>query len=154
MFSAHPYRSTQAYERVGVDAFVETATPHRLVTMLFDGARAALLQAGNHLRGDDIQAKGEAISKAIAIIDGGLRASLDLSVGGELARNLHDLYGYMTRRLLQANLHNDLRAIEEVIDLLQQLGSAWASLSPAIVPVADPSMAARPQGEATSYGSV
>jgi flagellar secretion chaperone FliS len=152
MYSANPRAAMNAYRGVGVESIVESASPHQLVLMLFDGARAAVALANASLQGHNIPAKCEAISKAIAIIDGGLKASLDLKVGGELAQNLSDLYAYMTQRLLHANLKNDLAALEEVSLLLQQLGSAWATLAATPV-VAAPATPARPQGIATSYGT-
>ena len=152
MYSANPRAAMNAYRGVGVESIVESASPHQLVLMLFDGARAAVALANANLQGRNIPAKCEAISKAIAIIDGGLKASLDLKVGGELAQNLSDLYAYMTQRLLHANLKNDLAALEEVSLLLQQLGSAWATLAATPVAAA-PATPARPQGTATSYGT-
>jgi flagellar protein FliS len=141
-----------AYRNVGVESIVDSASPHRLIVMLFDGARAAVSSASAHMRGRDIAAKCKSISQAIAIIDGGLKASLDLNVGGDLAKNLSDLYAYMTQRLLHANLNNDLGALEEVSRLLEQLGSAWATLA-ATPAVAQTDAPPRPRGAAISYGS-
>lgn len=78
----------------------------------------------------DIVAKGEAISKAINIIDNGLKAGLDQDNGGEIATNLSALYDYMVRRLLQANLRNDSQAIEEVEGLLGNIAEARKQISP------------------------
>ncbi len=153
MFPANPRAAMNAYRSVGVESIVDSASPHKLVLMLFDGASAAVSSAGVHLRKRNIAAKCAAISKAIAIIDGGLKASLDLSVGGELAQNLSDLYAYMTQRLLQANLNNDPAALEEVSKLLQQLGSAWATLAETPAP-AQPSAPLQPGRSATFYGSI
>ena len=120
-----------AYHNVGVESIASTATPHQLVLMLFNGARAAVATAKGHLQRGEIAPKCEALSKAIAIIDGGLKASLDLSVGGELAKNLSELYAYMGQRLLYANLKNDAKTLDEVAQLLQQLGGAWESIATA-----------------------
>jgi flagellar protein FliS len=149
MFAAHSRTALDAYRTVGVESLVESASPNRLVLMLFDGARAAVSAAGAHLRGRNIAAKCAAITQAIAIIDGGLKASLDLNVGGELAKNLSDLYAYMTQRLLHANLHNDPAALEVVSRLLEQLGGAWEVL---VATQAAPAATAdaRPRG-ANSY---
>ncbi len=77
------------------------------------------MNAGN------IQEKGNAISKAIRIIDDGLKASLDKQVGGEIATNLDALYDYMSRRLLEANIKNDPAILEEVRGLLADLRDTW-----------------------------
>lgn len=142
-----------AYRNVGIESIVGSATPHQLVVMLFAGARAAVASAHAHMDRGNIAAKCEAISKAIAIIDGGLKASLDLSVGGQLAQNLSDLYVYMTQRLLQANASNDRGALHEVAQLLQQLGGAWESLATRSVET-KAAAAPKPPRVATSYGSV
>ena len=155
MFSANPRTAMNAYRGVGVESIVDSASPHRLVLMLFDGASAAVASAIANLRNGNVPAKCQAISKAMAIIDGALNASLDLNVGGELAKGLSDLYDYMTRRLLQANLANDLAALEEVSRLLEELGSAWAILAAAPVAPVTRSPAPQPPLRATtlSYGA-
>ena len=153
MFQAYSRAAMNAYRSVAVESLVESASPQRLVLMLFDGARAAVAAAGAHMQRGDIAAKCEAISKAIAIIDGGLKASLDLSVGGEMARNLSDLYAYMTQRLVQANLRNERSALEEVARLLEQLGTAWASLPAPAAAAAKSDVPPRESGAAASYGT-
>jgi flagellar protein FliS len=129
MFPANSRTAMNAYRNVGVASIVDSATPQQLILMLYHGATAAIASAQQHLRLKNIAAKGEAISKAISIIDGGLKASLDLSVGGELAQNLSDLYAYMAQRLLQANIKNDAKALDEVALLLEQLGQAWETIA-------------------------
>jgi flagellar protein FliS len=126
---------TSAYAQVGIETGVAAASPHKLILMLFDGAIMALGTAQRQMAEGDIPAKGQSISKAIEIITNGLRASLDLEAGGELAERLHALYDYMTVRLLHANLHNDTAAIEEVSRLLGELRSAWEEIAadPAVV---------------------
>ena len=79
-------------------------------------------------------AKGEAISKAIDIIGNGLKVSLDLEQGGEIAARLDALYDYLVLRLLHANLDNDLPALEEVAALLEEIHGAWREISPSATP--------------------
>lgn len=121
---------TQTYATVSVDAAVETADPHRLILMLFDGAIAAVALARIHMSAEEIEQKGLAISKAINLISSGLRASLDIEAGGELAERLSALYEYMTQRLLFANLKNSLAALDEVYELLVGLRDAWSQIAP------------------------
>ncbi len=128
MFS-NSQRAIGAYTRVGVETGVASASPQQLILMLYEGALAAIAAAQQHLRSNDVAAKGKAVSQAIAIIDGGLKASLDMNVGGALAKNLSELYDYMGRRLVQANLKNDPAALEEVRQLLRELYAAWHELS-------------------------
>ena len=119
-----------AYQKVGIDAAIEVADQYRLILLLFSGAQAAIGNARAAMQQQQIAAKGEAISKAIDIIGNGLKVSLDLEQGGELAERLHALYDYMVLRLLRANLDNDLRALEEVAALLEEIHGAWREISP------------------------
>ncbi|KIU35198.1 flagellar export chaperone FliS [Atlantibacter hermannii] len=121
---------TNAYARIGVESAVMSASPHQLIVLLFDGAMSALVRARLFMQQGETVAKGEALSKAINIIDNGLKAGLDREQGGDLATNLSSLYDYMVRRLLQANLRNDSQAIEEVEGLLSNLADAWKQVSP------------------------
>lgn len=133
----------KAYTKVEVESGITVADPHKLISMLYQGALLAIANAKNAMLRKDIPAKGAAISKAIAIIDEGLNASLDKSVEGGLAQNLSALYGYMCTRLLTANLKNDVAALDEVARLLNDLKGAWDSIRPnataaaAVPPVAD-----------------
>lgn len=131
--------ATKAYAKIGVESGVTTADPHKLISMLYQGALLAIANAKNGILRKDIPAKGAAISKAISIIDEGLNASLDKKVGGELAQNLSSLYEYMGRRLLAANLNNDIAALDEVARLLNDLKGAWDSIrQPSAASVAVP----------------
>ncbi len=125
-----------AYQKVGVEAAVEVADPHRLVVLLFEGALAAIGAARAAIQQNNIRVKGESISKAIDIISNGLKASLDAEKGGDLAARLESLYDYMVLRLLQANLKSDDKALEEVSGLIGELLSAWREISPAKVAAA------------------
>jgi flagellar protein FliS len=117
-----------AYARVGLETGVIAASPHRLILMLFEGARVALTSALVHMRSGETVAKGESLSKAISMISSGLQASLDVNAGGELAQQLNALYDYMSRRLLLANLHNKPEYVEEVARLLAELSEAWETI--------------------------
>lgn len=123
-------RGTQAYAQIGVESAVMSASPHQLIVLLFDGALSAMVRARLFMQQGELAAKGEALSKAINIIDNGLKAGLDNEKGGELAENLSSLYDYMIRRLMQANLRNDVAAIEEIEGLLTNIADAWKQISP------------------------
>lgn len=129
MFSSFPNRAS-AYAQVGVETGVSTADPHKLILMLFDGALLSVGTAAIAIDNKDIPGKGQAISKAIEIIVNGLKASLDLNSGGELASRLSALYEYMADRLLYANLHSSRPALDEVHELLTTLREAWAGIAP------------------------
>ncbi|MBN8454886.1 flagellar export chaperone FliS [Accumulibacter sp.] len=127
---ANARNALSAYRKVGVDAAIEVADPHRLILLLFAGAQAAIGNARAAMQQQQIAAKGEAISKAIDIIGNGLKLSLDLEKGGEIAQRLDALYDYLVVRLLRANLDNDLPALEEVAGLLEEIHGAWREIAP------------------------
>jgi flagellar secretion chaperone FliS len=134
-------RGVNAYAKVGLETSVGAASPHKLIVMLYDGALVAVLSGLTHMKAGNIPAKGAAISKAITIIDNGLRAALDRKAGGEIAAGLDALYEYMSARLLQANLHNEPEMLEEVQRLLTELREAWNAIGPDVAAPA----AAQPQ---------
>lgn len=117
----------EQYRKTGVSAKVTEADPHRLISLLFEGAsqRIRLAQAG--LAQGNPASKGKAIGEACAII-GHLNGSLDHEAGGEVAANLSSLYDYIVRRLTEANLHNDGMALAESLDLLGEIESAWNAI--------------------------
>lgn len=119
-----------AYQRIGVETGIEAADPHKLILMLFEGAQEALAKARIHIQHHEIPEKGKMISKTIMIIDHGLKASLDLNAGGDLAIKLQALYDYMTHRLLLANMQNNIEIIDEINALLSELHDAWKKIEP------------------------
>jgi flagellar secretion chaperone FliS len=132
-FSTRQQRSalpSDLYQQVGIETRLSGADPHALVAMLFDGWMQAVAQARGAIRSRDLVLKGQSIGRAVRIIDEGLRAGLDLQAGGTLARDLHDLYGYLTLRLTVANLHNDEAALDECQRLMRPLQEAWLAISP------------------------
>ncbi|UCZ74737.1 flagellar export chaperone FliS [Dickeya zeae] len=129
--------ASQAYAQVSVESAVMSANPHQLIVMLFDGTKSALVRARILLEQNDVVGKGNALSKAIDIISNGLKLGLDMENGGELAENLADLYDYMVRRLLHANINNDLQAIMEVEALLDNIADAWKQIGPGYQPTTE-----------------
>lgn len=122
---ANHRRSLKSYAQVSVETGVLNASPERLVTLLFDGATNAIRQAQEHLASGNIAARGQAISKAINIVQNGLRTGLNTDAGGELALNLADLYDYVVRQLLEANLQADGTKLELALTLLSNIADAW-----------------------------
>lgn len=123
-------KGATAYARVGLETGVAAASPHQLIVMLFDGAFTSLTIALTEMHAKNIAAKGRAISKAIRIIEEGLRASLDKSQGGEIAGSLDALYEFIANRLVQANFENKSEYIEDAQRLLGELRGAWLAIDP------------------------
>ncbi|RJX34160.1 MAG: flagellar export chaperone FliS [Oxalobacter sp.] len=128
MFGSVKY-GVNAYAKVGVETGVASASPHKLIAMLFEGALVAITNAKQHMANGHIAEKGQSISKAILIVESGLRASLNKEAGGEIATNLDALYEYISGRLLQANLHNQVELLEESYRLLLDLKTAWEAIA-------------------------
>ena len=137
-------RGARQYGKVAVGSEVNFASPHRLVQMLMEGAVEKIAIAKGHMDRKEFAEKGRHINWAISIING-LRSSLNLEEGGEIANNLHNLYDYMVRRLSEANLKNDLSILDEVTSLLLEIKSAWDAM---------PEEVKRPAGAAEGQVSV
>ena len=120
--------AARAYAQVGTQSGVDSADPHRLVLMLFDGALESIARARSHLAAGRIGPRGESVSRAIQIVEQGLKASLDPAAGGPLAGTLADLYDYIGRLLLNANVHASDAALAEGARLLGELRGAWATI--------------------------
>lgn len=150
MFGSRKY-GANVYAQMGLETGVVAASPNQLIIMLYDGAISACRSAITHMQNKDIEHKGEMISKAVLIIESGLRLSLDSKAGGEIAISLDALYLYMTKRLTLANIKNQPELIVEVIKLLQDLKAAWEAIDAKTMP-ADMSNVRAIQPQLTSAG--
>lgn len=121
-------RDANAYARVGVESGILAASPHQRIVMLFDSYQASIRIARLHMQAGHIAEKGKAITKAINIVSQGLRASLDLEQGGDIAVQLDQLYDYVVRVLLRANLNNDDTALTMAAALLENVAAAWLAI--------------------------
>lgn len=115
------------YSKVGIETDVLTASPHRLVAMLFDGLAEAMSQARGAIDAGQTELKNRALGRAVRILDEGLKAALNME-SGALAADLRDLYVYMCARLTHANLRADGAAIEECQRLLAPVREAWTAI--------------------------
>lgn len=157
----NPY---EAYSKTSLESEVAQASPHKLILMLFDGLLSAIKQAKTHMEAKRIAEKGMALSKAVAILEEGLRSSLDKEVGGELAENLDALYEYCSDRLIEANLKNKPELLDEVVKLLIPIRDAWETIGQpgylqgeAAQPAASPAAEVAPpenRNSPLSYGHV
>ena len=118
-------QSVRSYADIGLETQVLGASPERLITLLYLGARAAIGQARIHLQEGRVAERGAAISKAIKIVDEGLKTGLNMEAGGEIAANLARLYDYIVRTLLTANLKADAEQLDIADRLLADLAEAW-----------------------------
>lgn len=119
--------SIEAYRVLELQSKVDSASPHELIDMLFNGARDKLNRAEGYIERQDFESRTVALNSTIEILTG-LQASLDHAQSSELAGNLESLYDYMQRRLFRANADNDRGAIREVRDLLDTVQNAWSAI--------------------------
>ncbi|MFA5610456.1 MAG: flagellar export chaperone FliS [Alcaligenes sp.] len=120
-------QSVRAYAQVGLETEVLSASPEHLITLLFNGARTAMLQARLHMEQGNIAGRGQSLSKAIDIVDSGLKMAVDTEKGGELARNLVVTYDLILHNLMLANLRNDAEKLALAERLLTDIADAWRS---------------------------
>ncbi len=120
-----------AYQSVSVHGGVAGADPHRLVLMLMDGALERMAIARGYIERGQIAKKAQALHQCVKIVSE-LRGSLNLAQGGALAQNLADLYDYMLRQLLHANVSNDLGCVKEVASLMGEIRGAWVAIGPEV----------------------
>jgi flagellar secretion chaperone FliS len=121
-------RALNSYSALEVETGIDSASPQRLIIMLYEGAIKSVFVAKTAMARGDVAAKGAALSKAISIVEEGLRPALNLENGGEIAQNLMALYEYISMRLLHANLKNDSKSLDEAARLLSELKHAWEIL--------------------------
>jgi len=120
-------QSVRAYAQVGLETEVLSASPEHLITLLFNGARTAMLQARLHMEQGNIAGRGQSLSKAIDIVDSGLKMAVDTEKGGELARNLVATYDLILHNLMLANLRNDAEKLTLAERMLTDIADAWRS---------------------------
>lgn len=123
-----------AYKRIDVETGVVDANPLKLIVMLYEGAIEACQTGLLHMRNENIAQKGEALSKAMMIIENGLRLSLDKSAGHDIAQSLDALYGYISNRIYLGHLQNRPEHLLEAVRLLNDLKSAWAAIPDSRLP--------------------
>jgi flagellar protein FliS len=117
-------RFLQQYAQTGLQTGVESATPHRLVQMLYEGVLDRIAQAKGAMMRKDFAAKSRITNRIVDILSH-LQNSLDTEKGGEVANNLYQLYDYMLRQVFSASRYNDVQKLDEVAGLIKDIKSAW-----------------------------
>lgn len=112
------------YASVNVYSAADSASPHRIVQMLMEGALSRIAAAKRLLTERKISDKCENISRAVDIVLA-LQAALDKDIGGKIAETLDALYEYMSLQLTKANLDNDPSKLDEVYKLLSTIKQGW-----------------------------
>lgn len=115
--------SIQKYHDMKVNS-AKNADPYELVQMVLKAILGKITAATVCIERNDIPNKGILISDSITLISS-LEASLDMEKGGEISTNLSDLYNFCTNHLLQANIDNDVKKIEEVHTIISTIKEGW-----------------------------
>lgn len=119
------------YQSVDLRATIETASPHKLISMLLDGALASLAKAKGAIERESVEERTTHLNKAAEVIVG-LKGSLDLDKGGEVAASLDNLYDYMIRTIYGANRNSDAEKVQEVMNLVLEIKQGWSEIPPDI----------------------
>ena len=93
--------------------------------MLFNGCLKFIRQAEASINNHDIPGANTCIIRAQDIICE-LKTTLDMSY--PIAKSLSQLYDYINRRLIDANIAKSTDILEEVLDLVTELRDAWAEV--------------------------
>jgi flagellar protein FliS len=103
------------------------ASPHKVIQLLMAGAIDRLIKVSALMEN---QAGGyhDMLSNSIDIILA-LNSALDMEKGGEISANLNALYDYMQLQLVQANIENDHKKVDEVIELIKKIKDGWDQIS-------------------------
>lgn len=120
-------KGINAYKKGNLKQDISHADPHKLTLMLMQGTLDKLAYAKGCMERKDYAGKSEHLSRASAILMN-LRDTLDLEAGAEVADNLFALYDYMVQRLIDANVQNSLKIIDEVITLILPIKTAWSQI--------------------------
>ena len=124
---AAPHAHAVTYRQVGLETGVAAASSHQRVLLLFDAIDESPARTHGAMQSRRVETK--AFSRAMRIVDEGLKADLNLSDGGSLASDLRDLRSPVCARLPHAKAHNDDAALADCRRLLHPPRDAWASIA-------------------------
>ncbi|MSQ67327.1 MAG: flagellar export chaperone FliS [Gammaproteobacteria bacterium] len=121
------FKGISQYRNIELESSVASASPHKLIEMLLDGALGKIQMARGCMERKEIGPKCAAINWSLSIIEG-LYSSLNMAEGGDIALGLSKLYEYMMRRLVAANAGNEVAILDEVTQLLGEVRTGWVAI--------------------------
>jgi flagellar secretion chaperone FliS len=119
----YPNRSN-TYREVAV----QTASPTRLVVMLYEGSIRFLRESVTAINAKDLDRKRQSIDRAVAIVQH-LQGTLDMDRGQQVAKDLDRLYTYITDKIMEGSAKLQAAPLEEAIKLLHTLLTGWEELA-------------------------
>jgi flagellar protein FliS len=123
-------RAASAYRNIGIETRADKHDQYEVALLMFEAVLESLSAAQGAIDGGDVVSKVKHIDKAIRVLQDGLRTSLDLDNGGELAANLDALYDYAVLQITTANLRNDKAQLAAVANLIRPIAEAWRDIRP------------------------
>jgi flagellar protein FliS len=128
MYTASGNDALKQYQQIGTMSTLDESSPHRLIQLMMEHALKRINFARGHMERGEIEKKGVAIGDAISVING-LQVSLNHKANKRMSENFDALYAYMMRRLLEANIKDDVKALDEVAGLMRELKEAWDAIA-------------------------
>ncbi|MFY0761546.1 flagellar export chaperone FliS [Metabacillus dongyingensis] len=111
----NPY---QAYQQNSVS----TASPGELTLMLYNGCLKFIKQARQAIQQKNTQEKNLNLQKAQRIIQ---ELMITLNPEAAVSESMMSMYEYMNRRLVEANISNDLVILAEVEEYVTEFRDTW-----------------------------
>lgn len=131
----HHTRAIRSYGSIHASSSLAGAQGVQLTQMMFDGLVDAMVTLRGHIQHGALSAKAAQVDKVQRIVLG-LQGTLDFERGGEVARNLDDLYRYVIRRLVHVHAYNDVDTLDEITGMVREIRDAWRTLLPGAAPAA------------------
>jgi flagellar secretion chaperone FliS len=120
-------QALKQYRTIENNVQAEYASSYHLTKMLFSGALKSLNLAASHMVNKNFESKAKELSRSFEIIMG-LKECLNLKDGGELAKNLDELYAYMSKKVIESSFSNDPKIVRHVADLMREISDGWDAM--------------------------
>lgn len=105
----------------------ETASPHRLITMLYDGVIRFANQAISQIEIQNIEGTNQAVKRMQDIVYE-LIACLNFNEGKEIAVQLNSLYMYVIDLSVRSNIEKNIEPLLEAIGIITDIKASWEQI--------------------------
>ena len=123
-------KNIKTYQSISVESVINTANPHTIISMLFDGIFKSLSITRGAIERKDLSIKSSQLNKAISILRS-LQDSLDTESQPKISEVFYDLYTYCIDRLMEVSASLNCSILDDVVDLLKPVADAWKEISEA-----------------------
>jgi len=121
-------KNLKSYRNINLESGLNTADPHTIISMLFNGILESVSIAKGAIERKDLALKSQQLNKAMSILRS-LQDSLDSESEPDISGNFYDLYAYCIDRLVEVSVSQDCTIIDEIVSLLKPLSDAWKNIS-------------------------